>query len=90
MNAREELEACANWLDFQNEDMSFGLRKPEDGLKLWRYWQSKPSELPEMADEETDDFSDDFVARHRKKALGYDPLGVKAQAAAYAKILAKA
>jgi len=77
INAREQLVACANWLGWQDEDLSFHLRKPEDGLKLWRYWQAHP-DLPEMADEDIDGCK---LAPHRRKALGYDPLGkVKANA----------
>jgi hypothetical protein len=71
MNAREELAAAADWLGWQDEDLSEGLRKAEDGLKLWRYWQARPAELPEMADEDCDGVN---VAKHRRAALGYDPL----------------
>ena len=65
LNAREELEAAAMWLGYQDENLSFGLQSAEDGLKLWRYGNSN-IHLAEMADtwEEGD----------RRLALGYDPL----------------
>lgn len=69
-NAREILAACEHWLSWQDEDLSAGLRKPEDALKLYRYWLSH-AELPEMADEEVEGVN---VAKHRRRALGYDPL----------------
>lgn len=50
MNAREILAAAADWLGWQDEDMSFGLKSAEDGLKLYAYAQAHP-ELPEMADD---------------------------------------
>jgi hypothetical protein len=69
-NAREQLAACEDWLGWQDEDLSEGLRRAEDALKLYRYWLAHP-ELPEMADEEVDGVN---VAKHRRAALGYDPL----------------
>ena len=39
-NAREQLAAAAEWLGWQDEDMSAGLKSAEDGLKLWKYWQA--------------------------------------------------
>ncbi len=63
-NARMDLEAAANWLGAQEEDMSFGLKSAEDGLKLWRYAVAH-TELPEFADE--------WEAKDRKSALGYCP-----------------
>jgi len=70
MNAREELEAAACWLGWQDEDLSAGLKSAEDGLKLWRYWKSNP-DSPEMADEDCDGYD---VSAMRIHALGYDPL----------------
>lgn len=70
-NAREQLAAAAEWLGWQDENLSFGLKSAEDGLKLWAYWQAHP-DLPEMADEEIDHRG--TVAKERRKALGYDPL----------------
>ena len=70
-NAREQLEAAADWLGWQDENLSFGLKSAEDGLKLWKHWQANP-DLPEMADEEIDHRG--TVAKQRRKALGYDPL----------------
>lgn len=78
-NAREILLAVAEWLAWQDENLSFGLRSPEHGIKLWRYWQARPAELPEMADEQCEGVN---VAAHRRKALGYDPLSESAQRAA--------
>lgn len=37
MNAREELAAVADWLGWQEETMSDGLKSMEDAIKLWRY-----------------------------------------------------
>lgn len=65
MNARELLEAAADWLGWQDEDLSFGLRSAQDGLRLYDYAQRHP-ELPEMADE--------WTSAQRVKALGYEPL----------------
>ena len=65
LNPRESLEAAANWLGYSVEDMSYGLKSPADGLKLWLYAQAHP-ELPE--------FADSWAPKDRKKALGYDPL----------------
>jgi hypothetical protein len=64
-NAREILVIVADWLGWQDEDLSFGLKAPADGVKLWEYAQAHP-DLPEMADE--------WEQRDRRKALGYDPL----------------
>ena len=74
-NPREKLAAVAHWLGWQNEDLSFGLRSPEDAIKLYDYWDVRGDSLPEMADEYVDD-EGRFVAIFRKDALGYDPLGL--------------
>lgn len=66
MNAREILKAAAEWLGDQEEDLSFGLKSAEDGIKLYAYAQAHP-DLPEMADE--------WEPKDRRKALGYEPLG---------------
>lgn len=65
MNAREQLTAVADWLGWQDESLSFGLRSSMDALRLYDYAQSHP-DLPEMADE--------WRPRSRIAALGYDPL----------------
>lgn len=65
MNAREILVAAADWLGWQEEDMSFGLKSAEDAIKLYAYAQAHP-ELPEMADE--------WDPKDRRKALGYEPM----------------
>ena len=72
LNAREQLEAAASWLGFQHEDLSFGLKTPEDGLKLWRGWQSDP-ELPEFCDEYEDANDAKTLSARVRKILGYDP-----------------
>lgn len=63
-NSREQLAACAEWLGRIHEDLSFGLKSPEDGLKLWRYNFSR--------DEDT--FPDEWDPAERKHVLGYDPM----------------
>lgn len=72
-NAREKLLAVANWLGWQDENLSEGLKSPQDAIKLYDYWQEHEDTLPEMADEEQDD-DDRWVFMFRKHALGYDPL----------------
>lgn len=71
MNAREQLEAAANWLGYHHEDLSFGLKSPEDGLKLWRYGKKHP-ELAEMCDEPEGNEAD-WTDKHFKRAIGYNP-----------------
>lgn len=71
MNAREQLEAAQNWLAWQHEGMSDGLRSANDGLRLWQYAMAHP-ELPEFLD--TPD-----CAKCRRDALGYDPLSPQEQ-----------
>lgn len=64
MNARETLAHVADWLGWQDENLSSKLRNAFDALRLYDYAQSHP-ELPEMADEwEVADFN---------SALGYYP-----------------
>ncbi len=65
MNAREQLSTVAEWLGWQDEALSFGLRNSMDALRLYDYAQAR-SNLPEMADE--------WTSGQRKAALGYDPL----------------
>lgn len=67
MNAREILAAAADWLGWQDEDLSFGLKSAEDAIKLYAYSQANSGSLPEMADE--------WEPKDRRAALGYDPLG---------------
>lgn len=64
MNAREQLAAIADWLGWQEESLSFGLRNSMDALRLYDYAQAHP-ELPEMAD--------DWKPRSLIAALGYNP-----------------
>lgn len=65
MNAREQLLHIADWLGWQDESLSFGLRNSMDALRLYDYAQAHPN-LPEMADT--------WTSRSRVAALGYDPL----------------
>lgn len=65
MNARERLSAVADWLGWNHEELSDGLRNAFDGLRLYDYAQAHP-ELDEMADS--------WAPQHRIAALGYDPL----------------
>ncbi|QPI14712.1 hypothetical protein GECvBMG_gp168 [Salmonella phage GEC_vB_MG] len=74
LNAREKLLAIADWLGWQNENLSFGLKSPEDAVKLYNYWQERADSLPEMADDEQDD-EGRWLFMFRKAALGYDPMG---------------
>ena len=73
-NAREELENVAAWLGYHHEDLSFGLKSAEDGLKLFRAWQADPA-LPEFCDYDPTETVKETKARvaRVKKALGYDP-----------------
>jgi hypothetical protein len=64
MNARETLAQAAEWLAWQEESMSFGLRNAFDALRLYDYAQAHP-ELPEMAD--------DWEETHFIAAIGYNP-----------------
>lgn len=65
-NARVQLADVAEWLGWQDESFSFGLRSSLDALRLYDYAQAHP-ELPEMAEEwETEDL---------EAAIGYDPMG---------------
>lgn len=75
MNAREELYAVADWFGHQHEDLSFGLKSAEDGLKLWRYWQEHQDTqgLPEFCDEAESEAEGEMLRGHIKKAVGYDP-----------------
>lgn len=65
MNARETLAHVADWLGWQGETLSFGLRNAFDALRLYDYWL-KHQDLPEMADA--------WNPRSRIAALGYDPM----------------
>lgn len=65
MNAREQLAMVAEWLGWQDESLSFGLRNSMDALRLYDYAEAH-SDLAEMADE--------WQSKDRIAALGYDPL----------------
>lgn len=65
MNARETLANVTEWLGWQEETLSFGLRNAFDALRLYDYAQAHNT-LPEMADE--------WTPKHRIAALGYDPM----------------
>jgi hypothetical protein len=72
LNTREKIAAVADWLGWQEETLSYGLRCVEDAFKLYDYWQSN-EDLPEMADEDYDDEDVDLTL-HRIAAVGYDPM----------------
>lgn len=72
-NAREKLLAVANWLGWQDENLSEGLKSPEDAIRLYDYWVAHDDDLPEMADEYQDD-EGRFMCVFREGILGYDPL----------------
>jgi len=72
LNAREQLEAAFTWLGYQHDDLSFGLKSPEDAIKLWKAWQSDP-ELPEFCDEGEDYEDGQKLNKRVRKILGYDP-----------------
>lgn len=64
MNARETLAHAADWLGWQEESMSYGMRNAFDALRLYDYAQAHP-DLPEMAD--------DWDEAHFIAAIGYNP-----------------
>ena len=64
-NARQQLAAIAEWLGYQHEELSFGLRSSYDAMRLYDYAQQH-GDFPELAD--------DWSAEQRIAALGYDPL----------------
>jgi hypothetical protein len=72
LNAREELEAVQGWLAMQHEDLSYGLKSPEDGLNLWRAWMADKS-LPEFCDQYEDATDAKTLIARIKKILGYCP-----------------
>lgn len=69
-NAKEQLAACVEWLAWQEEALSEGLKSAEDALRLWRFWQGLCNGPP-MADEP---HAGCDVPALRIAALGYDPL----------------
>lgn len=72
LNVRERMVLVADWLGWQDEDLSSGLRSVEDAMKLYEYSLRRNNTLSEMADE-----------WHRKSlvaAIGYNPLSQEAQA----------
>jgi len=73
MNAREQLEAAAYWLSLHDENLSYGLRAPEDAIKLWRFAQRSP-ELAEFCDQtENEGAESDWLESHFIAAIGYNP-----------------
>ena len=65
-NAREMLGVVEDWLGYQDETLSFGLRNAFDALRLYDYFQAHEDTLGEMADQ--------WEPEDRVAALGYDPL----------------
>jgi hypothetical protein len=72
LNAREQLLAAASWLGYQHEDLSFGLRSPGDGLKLWKAWTSDQT-LPEFCDEAESPEDGRRLRARVVQILRYDP-----------------
>ena len=68
MNSREKLLAVAEWLGWNDEDLSCGIKSAKDAIKLYNYAQAHP-DLPEMADS--------WTASELRKAIGYNPLSGK-------------
>ena len=60
-----KLNTVITWLEFQPEDLSFGLRSAEDAVKLYNYGLDNP-DLPV--------FVYRWGEQDRIDALGYDPL----------------
>lgn len=56
------------WLAYQHEDLSFGLRSLADAERLYDHFMAPENNLPEFADEGD-------LAAVRIAVLGYDPLG---------------
>lgn len=71
LNAREKLIIVVNWLSAQDENLSYGLKSPEDAIKLWNYGV-KHQELAEFCDE-NDGSESDWTVEHFKEAIGYCP-----------------
>ena len=63
LNAREQLMMAAGWLGLTHEDLSFGLKSSEDGIKLWRYGQTRAE----------DTYADDWSNAELVRVLGYNP-----------------
>ena len=67
LNAREQLEAAAEWLGWAAESLSFGLKSADDGIKMWRHMVHDGGvNLPE--------FADHWPKHVLISVLGYDPL----------------
>ena len=66
INAREMLNIIEEWLGWQEETLSFGLKNAFDALRLYDYWLTHEAKLGEMADE--------WEPENRIAALGYDPM----------------
>lgn len=64
MNAREMLAHVADWLGWQDEDLSAKLKNAFDALRLYDYAQNHPN-LPEMVDE----WEEEYLIN----AIGYNP-----------------
>lgn len=78
MNTREKMALVLEWLNYQDEQLSFGLRSMADAEKLYDFWQVHSDNLPEMADEPYYPNSDiDVVRPARMCCLGYDPMEYK-------------
>lgn len=72
LNVRERLAIVADWLGWNDEDLSFGLRSVDDAVKLYEYSLKRDNALHGMVDQ-----------WHRNSlvaAIGYNPLSQEAQA----------
>lgn len=73
-DVQEQLDACSGWLQSMHADLSFGLKSPEDALKLWRYALAHP-ELAEFCDEQTGE-PGDWQESNFIEAIGYNPFTI--------------
>lgn len=72
LNVRERMVLVADWLGWNDDNLSFGLRSVDDAVKLYEYGLKRNNFLHEMADE-----------WHRNSlvaAVGYNPLSQEARA----------
>lgn len=64
-NTREKMLLVADWLGWQDEQMSFGLRSMRDAEELYDEAMAGDNEMAE-----------DWTSAARKRVLGYDPMSV--------------
>lgn len=77
MASSHSKDQARQWLSWQSTRLSAGLSSEDDAERLFSYWKTTKG-LPEFAD--TDEWVDEDsgiridLAKHRMRALGYDPL----------------